>query len=165
MWKNILVTRLGRDLSLLIPLSLILALAVNMLRPNGLPVYQDWSKLTRERYGSGGVLELAEALKLWQDGAAVFVDARDGLLYRKEHIAGAVSVPFDPADPGFRARAEALPKDALLVLYCSNLACPLAHELAEYLKGLGVTRVAIMPDGIHGWREIDAPLESGGSGS
>jgi cytochrome c oxidase cbb3-type subunit 3/ubiquinol-cytochrome c reductase cytochrome c subunit len=77
----------------------------------------------------------------------VLLDARAPSDYLKEHIEGAVSVPFyDPA-PYF----EKLPRDAWLVCYC---ACPHAEsgQLAEKLKAKGFTRVTVLDEGLGYWR-------------
>jgi cytochrome c oxidase cbb3-type subunit 3 len=75
------------------------------------------------------------------------LDARAPSDYLKEHIAGAVSVPFyDPA-PYF----DKLPKNVWLVCYC---ACPHAEsgQLAEKLRAQGFKKVTVLDEGLGYWR-------------
>jgi cytochrome c oxidase cbb3-type subunit 3 len=75
------------------------------------------------------------------------LDARAPSDYVREHIKGAVSVPFyDPAP-----YIDKLPKDVWLVCYC---ACPHAEsgQLAEKLKAKGFTKVTVLDEGLGYWR-------------
>ncbi len=92
-----------------------------------------------------------------EKGARIgLLDARAPSDYMREHIAGAVSVPFyDPA-PYF----DKLPKNAWLVAYCS---CPSAEsgKLAQALLDHGFTKVTILAEGIGPWRARKYALQSG----
>jgi cytochrome c oxidase cbb3-type subunit 3/ubiquinol-cytochrome c reductase cytochrome c subunit len=81
------------------------------------------------------------------------LDARAPSDYAREHITGAVSVPFyDPA-PYF----EGLPKDAWLVCYC---ACPHAEsgQLAQKLMAQGFKKVTVLDEGLNVWRSKGHPI-------
>lgn len=91
----------------------------------------------------------ADVIKAQLDRGAkmAILDARAPSDYLREHITGAVSVPFyDPA-PYF----DKLPKDAWLVCYC---ACPHAEsgQLAAKLKEKGFTKVTVLDEGLGYWR-------------
>ena len=58
------------------------------------------------------VEELSKALK---EGRAVIVDVRPAEAFEEEHIAGAVSIPEEEV----KERAGELPKDKLVVAYCT----------------------------------------------
>ncbi len=75
------------------------------------------------------------------------LDARAPSDYAREHIAGAVSVPFYDPDP----YVSALPKDAWLVCYC---ACPHAEsgQLAQKLVAKGFTKVTVLDEGLGVWK-------------
>jgi cytochrome c oxidase cbb3-type subunit III len=75
------------------------------------------------------------------------LDARAPSDYTREHIAGAVSVPFYDPDPYI----SALPKDAWLVCYC---ACPHAEsgQLAQKLMAKGFTKVTVLDEGLGVWK-------------
>jgi cytochrome c oxidase cbb3-type subunit 3/ubiquinol-cytochrome c reductase cytochrome c subunit len=75
------------------------------------------------------------------------LDARAPSDYAREHIAGAVSVPFYDPEP----YVAALPKDAWLVCYC---ACPHAEsgQLAQKLMAKGFTKVTVLDEGLGVWK-------------
>ncbi len=58
------------------------------------------------------VSELRDAL---EQGKALVVDVRSEAQYKEEHIKGAVNIPENQ----IASRAKELPKDKLLVFYCS----------------------------------------------
>jgi cytochrome c oxidase cbb3-type subunit 3/ubiquinol-cytochrome c reductase cytochrome c subunit len=91
--------------------------------------------------------ELARGARL------AILDARAPSDYAREHITGAVSVPFyDPA-PYF----DGLPKDAWLVCYC---ACPHAEsgQLAQKLTERGFKKVTVLDEGLNVWRSKKYPI-------
>jgi cytochrome c oxidase cbb3-type subunit III len=75
------------------------------------------------------------------------LDARTPSEYTREHIAGAVSVPFYDPSPYL----DKLPKDAWLVCYCS---CPHAESrtLASKLLEAGFPKVTVLDEGLGVWR-------------
>lgn len=85
-----------------------------------------------------------------------FLDARASSDYLREHIAGAVSVPFYGADEYI----DQLPKDAWLVCYC---ACPHAAsvKLAKKLLAEGFTKVTVLDEGINVWKSKGYPMSKG----
>jgi cytochrome c oxidase cbb3-type subunit 3/ubiquinol-cytochrome c reductase cytochrome c subunit len=99
--------------------------------------------------GTGGGTTRADVVKAQLDRGArmALLDARAPSDYMREHIAGAVSVPFYDPDPYFAA----LPRDAWLVCYC---ACPHAEsgQLAQKLVAKGFTKVTVLDEGLNVWR-------------
>jgi cytochrome c oxidase cbb3-type subunit 3/ubiquinol-cytochrome c reductase cytochrome c subunit len=75
------------------------------------------------------------------------LDARAPSDYMREHIAGAVSVPFYAPEPYLAA----LPRNAWLVCYC---ACPHAEsgQLAQKLEAKGFSKVTVLDEGLGLWR-------------
>lgn len=55
--------------------------------------------------------------------------------------------------------AEELPRDkaAPLVFYCANERCSASHGAAARARELGFTNVAVMPEGIKGWKAAGQP--------
>jgi 3-mercaptopyruvate sulfurtransferase SseA len=56
-----------------------------------------------------------EARKALTEGTAVLVDVRAAEAYQSEHAKGALSIPLDDV----AARAGELPKDKLIITYCT----------------------------------------------
>jgi cytochrome c oxidase cbb3-type subunit 3/ubiquinol-cytochrome c reductase cytochrome c subunit len=84
------------------------------------------------------------------------LDARATSDYIKEHIVGAVSVPFYDVAKSL----DQLPKDLWLVAYCG---CPHAASQAavKVLKDNGYTRLKVLDEGIDVWKEKSYPVEAG----
>jgi cytochrome c oxidase cbb3-type subunit 3/ubiquinol-cytochrome c reductase cytochrome c subunit len=108
--------------------------------------------------GSGAGTTRVDAIKAQLDRGArmAILDARAPSDYMREHIAGAVSVPFYEPDPYF----SALPRDAWLICYC---ACPHAEsgQLAQKLVAKGFTKVTVLDEGLGVWRSRKYPTQSG----
>ena len=92
-------------------------------------------------------------------GRFVLVDALPEFYYTQQHLPGALNLVADEVEA--RA-AELLPdKDAAIVVYCSNTACPNSGQVAARLQCLGYTNVRKYPEGIQDWAEAGLPTETG----
>ncbi len=60
-------------------------------------------------------VDLAEAKKLFDTGAALFVDVRKPEAYEQSHIPGAISIPIKE----ILRRVGELPRGRTIVLYCA----------------------------------------------
>ncbi|MEV5824657.1 rhodanese-like domain-containing protein [Spirillospora sp. NPDC052242] len=91
-------------------------------------------------------------------GAVTVVDALGGEYYAKQHLPGAVPLVRDDVD----AQAPALlpDRDAAIVTYCSNPACPNSGQVADRLTALGYTDVRKYREGIEDWVAAGLPTES-----
>jgi cytochrome c oxidase cbb3-type subunit 3/ubiquinol-cytochrome c reductase cytochrome c subunit len=92
-------------------------------------------------------------MELMRGARFAILDARAPSDFMREHIAGAVSVPFyDPA-PYFAA----LPKDVWLVCYCG---CPHAEsgQLAQQLGAHGFKKVTVLDEGLGVWKSRHYPM-------
>jgi len=88
----------------------------------------------------------------------VLVDARSPQAYGRGHLSGAINLPHGVTD---QTIAEALPdQTALLVVYCSSSACPLASKLLEHLKALHYHNLIHFPYGVQSWKAAGFPLQS-----
>jgi rhodanese-related sulfurtransferase len=105
--------------------------------------------------------ELISRADLWaaiQAGEVTVVDALGGEYWARQHLPGAI--PLVVADVAASA-AELLPsRDAAIVTYCSNRACPNSGQVAVALAGLGYTNVRKYAEGIEDWVAAGLPVES-----
>lgn len=107
------------------------------------------------RYASVKRISLEAAHARFQKGDALFVDVRSNLLYKGQHIPGAISIPYAEAAD----RVAELPPDRDIIVYC---ACHSAQESARAALAwadLGRTNVWVMWDGLNPWRAAGYPLE------
>src|SRR5205814_6868602 len=91
-------------------------------------------------------------------GTVTVVDALGGEYHAKQHLPGAV--PLVETDVGTLAGALLPDRDAPIVTYCSNPACPNSQRVADRLTALGYTNVRKYREGIQDWVEAGLPVES-----
>lgn len=75
--------------------------------------------------------------------------------YEAGHLPGAVHLPLE----GLESVAEALDRDAMLILYCSGPTCGNSHRAAERLVRAGFSNVRVFSGGKAAWREAGLSLE------
>ena len=92
-------------------------------------------------------------------GSVVPVDALPESYYVQQHLPGALNLVADDVE----ARAATLlpDKNAAIVTYCSNTACPNSGQVAAKLESLGYRNVRKYAEGIQDWVEAGLPTESG----
>lgn len=87
---------------------------------------------------------------------AVLVDVRGDVPFYLQRIAGAVSIPLGLIG----ARAAELPKDKLIVTYCTCSHDELSVAAALALQKAGVERAAALRGGMDAWTTAGLPTES-----
>ena len=109
------------------------------------------------------VIDLAAAKRLFDQKAAVFVDARSSWPYQLGHVPGALNVPPSESPAAFDAVLADLSKDTALVVYCSGTTCNLGSKLAQKLaEEMDFTRIYVFEGGFPQWEEAGYPVESEG---
>ncbi|MEV6041482.1 rhodanese-like domain-containing protein [Nonomuraea sp. NPDC052116] len=91
-------------------------------------------------------------------GTVTVVDALGGAYYAQQHLPGAV--PLAPADVDAQASALLPDKNAAIITYCSNPACPNSGQVAGRLTALGYTDVRKYREGIEDWTAAGLPVQS-----
>nr|BEK64513.1 rhodanese-like domain-containing protein [Kitasatospora purpeofusca] len=99
--------------------------------------------------------ELAAAIEA---GAVTVVDTLGGDYYAQQHLPGAVALVA--AELHSRASTVLPDRDAAIVTYCSNPACPNSGQVADRLTALGYTDVRKYREGIQDWVEAGLPTET-----
>lgn len=100
-----------------------------------------------------------ERVWAWQDAGEDFalVDARDAVQFSREHIPGAVNIPYVE----IRAGGLLPPRDQRIVVYCSSETCPISQYAYEALDRLGYEEIYDMRAGLQGWKEAGLPTVFG----
>jgi rhodanese-related sulfurtransferase len=105
------------------------------------------------------VLVTRDELKAAIDAGTVTVlDTLGGEYHAKQHLPGAIALVL--ADVDVRAAALLPDRDAAIVTYCSNAACPNSGQVADRLATLGYRNVRKYREGIQDWVEAGLPTES-----
>jgi rhodanese-related sulfurtransferase len=91
-------------------------------------------------------------------GTVTVLDTLGGDYYAQQHLPGALALI--PTDAATRASTLLPDRDAAIVTYCSNPACPNSGQVADRLTTLGYTDVRKYREGIQDWVEAGLPTES-----
>ena len=107
----------------------------------------------------GVLIVTPEQVRDWLDAGddLVLVDARDRVQYEREHIPGAINISYVAIRPG----AQLPPRDARVVVYCSDADCPISEYAYRSLQSLGFTEVYDMRAGLAGWKTAGYATELG----
>jgi len=148
-----------------IPAILAIALGMgfisNTLRPDSIQLVGDWSAEARITTATGDnlVIPFSEAAKLFTEKAAVFIDARSDEDFRKGHIHGAKSLPWQDVDQRFIEIVEDISPDVTIITYCDGENCDLSHDLALFLLDMGFKDVRVLINGWSVWQETNLSVE------
>ncbi|MBL7959548.1 rhodanese-like domain-containing protein [bacterium] len=148
--------------------SLITGLAFNSFNPGGIALLAVGHSTSAAASGNtptsdeilskpGRTLSLAETHVLFENKAAVFIDARPPSFYQAEHIQNAISVYYKTA--GLNPALDRLKKTDPYVVYCKGPNCNQAQLLAETMHKAGFTKIFLFPGGMQEWRLVQYPMD------
>ncbi|HKZ15954.1 MAG TPA: rhodanese-like domain-containing protein [Geobacteraceae bacterium] len=103
---------------------------------------------------------LMQVKEMFDRKEAVLVDARDDLVFGREHIKGAVPMPvglFDRRIADFTAK---VPLSAAVVVYCSGYGCHDSMTIGKKLMARGYRQVFVYEGGYPEWKDAGLPVES-----
>jgi rhodanese-related sulfurtransferase len=108
---------------------------------------------------AGILIATPERVREWQQDSVPFVlvDTRDSVQYAQEHIPGAIQISYVNIRPGARLP----PRDARIVVYCSDSECPISQYAHDALTQIGYGEVYDMRAGLQGWKHAGYPTEIG----
>ena len=156
---NPTVQRIG----ILLLLSAGAAGVANCVHPRRIPWAQDWSRHVEAKAAKQKikVIPLSVALKKFNFGEPIFVDARPADEFAQGHIPGAVSIPFESFEDYFPAIIELLDGSKELVPYCKNRDCDDSLMLAIELQAMGCSNLVLYVDGFELWEKHGGATEAG----
>jgi rhodanese-related sulfurtransferase len=115
------------------------------------------NQLRREQFQGVQTINLAQAYALFQQGRALFIDARPAEEFAEIHIPQAINISPSMLDKQGAAPVAGLAKDREIVVYCSQVSCDLALKVAERLQARGFSRVLAFVGGFQAWDEAGYP--------
>jgi rhodanese-related sulfurtransferase len=160
--------KLIKEMMFLLGMAIIFAFTVNFFSPKGIALVGRWDKspgVIDSKAGSdvfSGELEIKDVMiakQIYDNGTAVFVDARSLENFKNGHIKGAKSLPLDQFDNFIKAFKKKYPADTFIVTYCSERTCDDSHKLEQLLFDHGYVNVSIFIDGYQGWKAEGYPIE------
>lgn len=139
----------------------VVAVAVNRLRPdNTLPLMATRPLAAAvQSEDQADQISITQARELFEQNAALFLDARSRDDYLQGHIRGALSLPWQEVDERFADISDELSEDSVIITYCDGERCLLSHHLARYLKDMGFSHVRVVKNGWSLWRQNSLPVE------
>jgi rhodanese-related sulfurtransferase len=115
----------------------------------------------RERQFHGiKTINLAQAYALFQQGQALFIDARKSEEYAELHIPKALNIHPSLLEDRGAEPVAGIAKDREIVVYCDQASCDLSLRVAEQLQALGFTRVKVFLEGFRAWDEAGYPADT-----
>lgn len=144
-------------------LAALIAVAVNSGRSDGIALVGDWSEKARfsDKKGNSLVIDLNHAKELFDQEAAIFVDARSEDQFAEGHVRGALNLPWQGVDRYFVEVAERLDGQKPIITYCDGETCELSHYLALFLIEMGFNDVRILVNGWTVWKGTGFPIGEG----
>lgn len=134
----------------------------NSIRGDGIALIGDWSAGGAAVYQDGDmVISFDQARERFAQDTALFVDARSAIEYRDGHIAGSLSLPLDQVETRYFDMIDQLYDKEMVITYCDGESCDLSHELAVFLRDMGVEQVRVLVNGWTVWREAGLPVGQG----
>jgi rhodanese-related sulfurtransferase len=155
LWRAVLIVVVGFGLGL----------GVNALRsddnsagqPRRLPLVTP----PKVALAASDIISLSEAERLWNEGAAMFLDARSPADYEAGHIALAHHLPLEDFSQRYGDLEPLLTREAPLIVYCDGVECDLSHKLMNQLRQLGYQHVRVLVNGWTEWRKAGLPTARG----
>ncbi|TVM19259.1 rhodanese [Oceanidesulfovibrio indonesiensis] len=155
------ITRTAVQASCILVVSALLALGVNAIRPDGLPVLHAGQESAVTFDEASGEIALKDAALLFMTNRAVFLDARSQFEYEAGHIQNSLSVPVEDFAYLFEEIEPQLQGKEAIITYCDGERCPLSHELADLLEEKGFDNVYVLKNGWTLWKNEGLPIETG----
>ena len=105
-------------------------------------------------------LNLQEVHDVWQQGEALFLDARSPEEFAELHIPKAANLPPAKLSDLQNTGILGLPRDRLIVVYCAKVQCDSALKVARHLQTLGFRRVTAFLGGFKAWDEAGYEVDT-----
>jgi len=113
-----------------------------------------------EQFQGVKTVNLVQAFALFQQGA-LFIDARPADEFAELHVPNSLNITPSMVEAGAAEKVAGLARDREIVVYCGQVSCDLALEVAEKLQSLGFTRVMAFMGGFRAWDEAGYPADTG----
>lgn len=133
-------------------ISFAFAFVYNAFSATGLPLFYE-----KPQVKSDSTADVLEAKKMNEDSNFVFLDARPARFFKREHIPGAVNVPYNTKE--MDKLISPYEKDQNFVVYCYSEKCNMAKLLKNELTEKEFTHVYLFDKGIKAWKEAGYPTE------
>jgi rhodanese-related sulfurtransferase len=118
------------------------------------------SQRRQEEFQGIKTVNLAQAYDLFEKGQTLFIDARPADEYAELHVPKALNITPEMLENDAAEKVAGLAKDREIVVYCSQVSCDLALQVAEKLQALGFSRARVFMGGFRAWDEAGYPADT-----
>ncbi|HDP95670.1 MAG TPA: rhodanese-like domain-containing protein [Candidatus Aminicenantes bacterium] len=156
------VSRTLLETLLILVAGLVVALVVNALRNQGLPLataYQPQPEVEQAVLRDISRIDLDTLKALMEADMVLLVDAREESAYRIGHIPGARNLPLSRKESAYDEFQDELNAGLTVVTYCIDPECLDSAFLASWLQDRGIHDVMVYDGGIEGWRAAGNRIE------
>ncbi len=155
------------EISLILGLSVIVAVAFNHFSPAGIPLGR---KITpppvenplpalQEAASDFPEADAVLVRQLAENGQALILDARQPDLFHAGHIPGAKNLPPDKFASFWRGVLGRVALQKMIIIYCSGGSCHDSLTLAQMVSRSGFSSIMIYRGGLADWLEKGFGLE------
>jgi hypothetical protein len=143
--------RIVRDAALILLVSAALGVAVNLVRPQGIPFVQktEYQILVPCPEGSGDAPAIAAEAPELRDARTLLVDARPAADHAKGHWPGAINLPFDYLEPAPKTEVKKIASSGAtrVVVFGDGGDPDVGEQLARELAGAGIRNIFFVTGG------------------
>ena len=147
--------RITREALVVIVGALVVSFVFNFVRESGIPLMADAEAFRVQTNAEFAHIE--DALRLFKEGRAIFIDARAPEIYSSGHIEGAINAP--PGGPQVEGLAWLADADTYVICYASEQNQRQAGVVADRLIEMGCERVYILMGGFEAWETQGLPVD------
>jgi rhodanese-related sulfurtransferase len=154
--NTIQLSKLILEGGLILTLSILSGFLFNSLSDEGIPLSTETIDIE-----PGSDISTEETYRIFLEGQALFLDARYKEEFVEGHIKNALNLPSRASRDEIETFLENMPKDRLIITYCSNPLCNSSRRLAGLLMYLGYKNVLVSLDGYDKWLSYNYPKQVG----
>ena len=143
---------------LILVVSGVVALVVNQIRDDGVPLVAEADAFRVQT--DAEFLRIEDAQRSFEEGTAIFVDARDPEVFGAGHIEGAFNI--SPSMVGEQDLTWLAGSGTSVICYAEQANQRQAGVVADHLIQMGVENVFVLHGGLEAWNELGLPVEQGG---
>jgi rhodanese-related sulfurtransferase len=113
--------------------------------------------------GAFRIITLEQMKRAVAEKKGLLYDARTPDEFSAGHVPGARNLYAMAPETWVEQIAE-IPRDTLVIIYCSNPHCPFGRTLAEFLGSFGFTNMLLFDAGWDAWSGAGLPSSAAGKG-
>ncbi len=142
------------DFILILSVGLVLGLVFNFSNPGGINLIpESWSRT------SPPFIDAHLAKLKYDEGTALFVDARPAEFFKQRHIQAAVNLPLALFDFVYMMKFNSLAPEKEMIVYGRNISRHYDEGVAFKLASRGHVNVKVLSGGMSAWQKKGYPLE------